>query len=478
MRKLLLGCCLFALVGAAQAADNTVIVTPGIGVTMRSKDIGAGVEAMMPIISDTSGNAIYGTAGAANANVLTIQGVASMTAVKVDGSAVTQPVSGAFFQATQPISAVSLPLPTGAALEAGNLATIAGSITATVAQDNVKQINGVTVLMGNGVTGTGSQRVTIASDNTAFTVNAAESGTWNITNVSGTISLPTGAATSAKQPALGTAGLASTDVITIQGIASMTKLLVTPDSVALPANQSVNVSQINGVTPLMGNGVTGTGSQRVTIASDNTAFSVNAVQSGTWNIGTVTTLPALPANQSVNIAQINGVTPLMGNGVTGTGSPRVTLSSDNSALPAAGQGATGAAAPSGATQMGALTGDATTGGHMKAPISCDNHVFKHITSATDTLAVQGVVSQTIYVCGWRSRAAGTATWYLENTASTNANCSSSNTQLTGVASEIANSGETMLAPFWTGLKNTVSNGLCINSTGTGGVDVDVFYTIF
>lgn len=37
-----------------------------------------------------------------------------------------------------------------------------------------------------------------------------------------------------------------------------------------------NISQINGVTPLMGNGATGTGSQRVTIASDNTAFSVNA----------------------------------------------------------------------------------------------------------------------------------------------------------------------------------------------------------
>jgi hypothetical protein len=48
----------------------------------------------------------------------------------------------------------------------------------------------------------------------------------------------------------------------------MTKLLVTPDSVALPANQSVNVAQINGVTPLMGSGNTGTGSPRVTIATD------------------------------------------------------------------------------------------------------------------------------------------------------------------------------------------------------------------
>jgi hypothetical protein len=37
---------------------------------------------------------------------------------------------------------------------------------------------------------------------------------------------------------------------------------------ALSANQSVNVAQINGVTPLMGSGATGTGSHRVTIATD------------------------------------------------------------------------------------------------------------------------------------------------------------------------------------------------------------------
>lgn len=40
-----------------------------------------------------------------------------------------------------------------------------------------------------------------------------------------------------------------------------------------------NIAQINGVTPLMGNGVTGTGSLRVTIASDNTAFAVNSTLS-------------------------------------------------------------------------------------------------------------------------------------------------------------------------------------------------------
>lgn len=158
------------------------------------------------------------------------------------------------------------------------------------------------------------------------TVAVTQSGTWNITNVSGTVSLPTGAATAAKQPALGTAGTASsdvitvqgiasmtkllvtpdlpsgastaakqpalgtagtaaTDVITVQGIASMTKLLVTPDSIALPANQSVNVSQINGVTVLMGNGASGTGAQRVTIANDSTGQI--ALAAGTAVIGHV-----------------------------------------------------------------------------------------------------------------------------------------------------------------------------------------------
>lgn len=165
----------------------------------------------------------------------------------------------------------------------------------------------------------------------ALYVQPGTSSTWAISAAS--LPLPSGAATSANQPGLGTAGSANANVLTVQGIASMTpllvtlsgtnniatvstvtslsqwngtaidtnsgnksagtlrvvlatdqpaltnKLLVTPD-----ANSAVNVAQVNGVTVLMGNGVTGTGSQRVTIASDNTAFSVNAIQSGTWTV--------------------------------------------------------------------------------------------------------------------------------------------------------------------------------------------------
>lgn len=122
----------------------------------------------------------------------------------------------------------------------------------------------------------------------------------------------------------GTAGTAATAVVTVQGIASMTKLLVTPDSVALPANQSVNVAQINAVAPLMGNGASGTGAQRVTIANDSTG--IVSLTTGAAQIG------HLEANQSSNVAQINGVTPLMGNGASGTGAQRVTIANDSTGI--------------------------------------------------------------------------------------------------------------------------------------------------
>ena len=47
------------------------------------------------------------------------------------------------------------------------------------------------------------------------TVTANQGGTWNVNNIAGTVSLPTGAATAAKQPAPGAAGTPSADVITV-----------------------------------------------------------------------------------------------------------------------------------------------------------------------------------------------------------------------------------------------------------------------
>ncbi len=74
---------------------------------------------------------------------------------------------------------------------------------------------------------------------------------------------------------------------------------------------ATDITKINSVTPLMGNGVTGTGSQRVTVASDNTPFGVKIDQTtpGTTNLvaaygfaGTATTTVTRPADTSAYAA--------------------------------------------------------------------------------------------------------------------------------------------------------------------------------
>jgi len=140
-------------------------------------------------------------------------------------------------------------------------ANISGSISNTsfaVTQSTAASLNATVV-------GTGT-----------FAVQAAQSGTWNITNISGTVSLPTGAATSAKQPALGTAGTASSDVLTVQGIASMTALKVDGSAVTQPVSGTVTANA-------------GTGTMTVTVVSgatggDSTFHLVSAASTNATNI--------------------------------------------------------------------------------------------------------------------------------------------------------------------------------------------------
>lgn len=63
---------------------------------------------------------------------------------------------------------------------------------------------------------------------------------------------------------------------------------------------------------------------------------------------------AVSGNPAMNLAQVNGNTTLTGNGATGTGSQRVTVANDNTGIANWGQGATGSAVPSGAQYQGGL----------------------------------------------------------------------------------------------------------------------------
>ena len=167
--------------------------------------------------------------------------------------AVTGPLTDAQLRASAvPVSLASAPLPTDAATatkqdsQTTHLATLAGAVSGTEVQVDVLTMPTVTIQDGGGaitVDGTvavsGSVVVTNAG---TFAVQAAQSGSWSITDISGTISLPTGAATAAKQPALGTAGTSSSDVITVQGIAGMTALKVDGSAVTQPVSIAAAVA--------------------------------------------------------------------------------------------------------------------------------------------------------------------------------------------------------------------------------------------
>lgn len=134
-------------------------------------------RAQINIIEDGATRGRYVTVSAANA-------------LKVDGSAVTQPVSGT----------VTANAGTGTFTVSGTVTANAGTGTFGT---NLAQIAGTTTATGNGTASAGCQRVTIASDNTAIPVAThavTQSGTWNV----GTVTTVTTVSTVTAVTTLGT----------------------------------------------------------------------------------------------------------------------------------------------------------------------------------------------------------------------------------------------------------------------------------
>lgn len=163
--------------------------------------------------------------------------------------------------------------------------------------------------------------------------------------------------------------------------------------------------------------------------------------------GTVTTAP--PSNASTNIAQINGVTPLMGNGVTGTGSHRATISSDNTAIANWGQGATGSAVPAGAVYAAGIGTSNLTGITV-----CDSYTPFSFSSSSAQKIVSKVASKKVYICAINLVvAAATNIALIEGTKVTN-EC---DTSTAGMA------GGTTAATGW----NLAANGGLTQGSGLG-----------
>jgi len=123
-------------------------------------------------------------------------------------------------------------------------------------------------------------------------VAAVQSGTWNVTNISGTVSLPTGAATSAAQTT-GNASLSSIDgklnSLGQKAMAASVPVVLASDQSAIPVS------------------ATNLDIRDLTSASD----SVAAVQSGTWNINNIAGTVSLPTGAATEstLSTLNGKIP-------------------------------------------------------------------------------------------------------------------------------------------------------------------------
>lgn len=132
--------------------SNPLPITGEVDVVASVLPTGAATAAKQPAL---------GAAGSPSADVLTIQGHASMTPVKVDGSS----VSISNFPGTQPVSASALPLPAGAATAAKQPAlgtagspsidviTVQGSSSGTAIPVTTTPVSSVYMNLDLGITG-------------------------------------------------------------------------------------------------------------------------------------------------------------------------------------------------------------------------------------------------------------------------------------------------------------------------------------
>jgi hypothetical protein len=235
------------------------------------------------------------TGGSTSVNTLGGSGLATSTAgtASVTG---TNPAAGATG------SAVPADASYGGLNLAGNLVgqtavNPSGSVYA--AQGDLSSVAGTTVLAGTGAVGAGSPRVAVARDATTIAGAApgtAGSASANVVSVQGIasgtnlpVSQATASALNATVVGAGSAGTANAGVVTIQGIASMTPVQV---SQATASNLNAAVVGVGSAGSASGGVLTVQG------VASMTPFLANPGTAANWGVGA--TGSAVPANAIYN----------------------------------------------------------------------------------------------------------------------------------------------------------------------------------
>lgn len=258
--------------------------------------------------------------------VLTIHTTGTLTDTQLRATPV--PVSGTFFQATQPVSVASLPLPTDAATQT----TLAALNTKIPAQGEAAA--------------TASIPVTLSSDNMSdFDVTGAAAQTATVNNI---LSNPSGStATAVDQYRSFTCQVVSTasggtfifegsnDGTNFQAVPVYNQALVVrvPIVTAITATASSIIYEgscnFNFLRLRIASTITGGSIQAFTAFTRTPLGTTSQIVSNGTAANLLATVSA--TNLSCNIAQMNGVAVTMGNGTAGTGVQRVAIASDNTA---------------------------------------------------------------------------------------------------------------------------------------------------
>ena len=285
----------------------------------------------------------------------------------------SSPVVIASDQSAVPVSAASLPLPSGASTSA----------LQTTGNTSVASIDTKTPALGQALAAASVPVVLTAAQLTTITPPAAITGfalDSSVTTTNTEIGIVTETAPATDTASSGLNGRLQriaqrvTSLIALfptslgQGtMATSMKVVLPSDQAAIPVTLtsttvtgtvSENIAQVNGITVLTGTGATGTGSQRVTVATDSATVAGSAsLPTGSNVIG------ALTANQSVNTAQIAGVATNVGVGAAGaTGTQRVVTATDSTIGTVTAVTAITNALPAGTNLMGKVGIDQTTPG--------------------------------------------------------------------------------------------------------------------
>ncbi len=371
--------------GPALAGSGTVSVTPGSGATYQTIVNGNGYNVGEMGLCD----------GASALSCATVK-----PASTAPGSTDTTLVVG-----LNPVS--SLP---GGSNVLGGVTQSGGPWTV-----NLTQVDGI-ALGAPSAYGTSPGAVNVSGVN-AYVTNVpavSQSGTWNITNVSGTVSLPTGAATSANQPSnpsLTTpAATAGTGTVVMGAVTTAAPTDTTGDSypISMTTAGQVRVADATVVTalgsPFQAGGSIGNTSfvaTQTTAANLNATvvgtgtFAVQATQNGTW------TVTQASGPWTINLTQVDGTT-LGSPSAYGTSPGAVNVAGVNAYVtnvPAVSQSGTWTST---VTQATAATLNATVVG-------------------TGTFVVQAVQSGAWNVSAVPTTSGGLTTYFLQPTASTNSN---------------------------------------------------------